>query len=64
MVPFLGAFDKGTGKGTKPVPFLGAFVVLVPFFWCLSQNLVQCNGYAQSSCRVGPAMEYARAYEF
>ena len=42
VVPFLGAFDKVTGKGTKPVPFLGAFVVLVPFFWCLSQNLVQC----------------------
>jgi hypothetical protein len=42
VVPFLGAFDKCTGKGTKPVPFLGAFVVLVPFFWCLSQNLVQC----------------------
>ena len=44
VVPFLGAFDKGTGKGTKPVPFLGAFVVLVPFFWCLSQNLVQWKG--------------------
>ena len=43
VVPFLGAFDKGTGKGTKPVPFSGAFVVLVPFFWCLSQNLVQCT---------------------
>jgi len=50
VVPFLGAFDKGTGKGTKPVPFLGAFVVLVPFFgaflkiWCsVGKTRHQCR---------------------